>query len=50
MTSGITKRWLLNILSVVALIIVAIVLCLSFRLGLTTTIVLNSLFLLDVTN
>ena len=36
MTSGITKRWLLNILSVVALIIVVIV--------------LNSLFPLDVTN
>ena len=32
MTSGITKRWLLNILSVVALIIVAIVLCLSFMI------------------
>ncbi|MCI5599483.1 MAG: HAMP domain-containing sensor histidine kinase [Ruminococcus sp.] len=32
MTSGITKRWLLNILSVVALIIVVIVLCLSFMI------------------
>ena len=33
MTSGITKRWILNILSVIIFIIICVVLCLSYMIG-----------------